>query len=41
MALVVDASVTLGLYFPDEITPTLEDARRYLATGGALVLAFW
>jgi predicted nucleic acid-binding protein len=41
MALVVDASATLGLYFPDEITPTLEDARRYLATGGALVPTLW
>jgi predicted nucleic acid-binding protein len=29
------------LYFPDEITPTLEEARRRLATGGALVPALW
>jgi predicted nucleic acid-binding protein len=41
MALVVDASATLGLYFPDEITPALEDARQRLATGGARVPILW
>ena len=41
MGLVVDASATLGLYFPDEITPTLEDARQRLAAGGALVPTLW
>ena len=41
MALVVDASVALGWYFPDEITPTAEAARRHLSTTDAAVPALW
>jgi predicted nucleic acid-binding protein len=39
--LVIDASVTLGWYFPDESDPTAEVAREYLATNQAVVPGLW
>lgn len=41
MVLVVDASVVLGWYFPDELTPTTEAARRHVAAMGGAVPVFW
>ena len=39
--LVIDASVTLGWYFPDETDPTTEAARRHFATDSASVPGLW
>jgi predicted nucleic acid-binding protein len=40
-ALVIDASVTLGWYFPDETNPTAEAARRHFDTASASVPGLW
>jgi len=41
MVLVVDASMVLGWFFPDETKPAAEAARRQFATTGAVVPALW
>lgn len=41
MALVIDASVTLGWYFPDETNPTAEAVRRRFATDSAVAPGLW
>jgi len=41
MPLVVDASVTLAWYFPDEQTPKALEAREALARDGGLVPPHW
>jgi predicted nucleic acid-binding protein len=41
MALVIDASVTLGWYFPDENNATAEAARRQFATDKAVAPGLW
>lgn len=39
--LVIDASVALGWYFPDESNPTAESARRHLLTEQAVAPGLW
>jgi predicted nucleic acid-binding protein len=41
MPLVIDASLTLGWYFPDASNPAAESTRRYLATNQAVVPGLW
>jgi predicted nucleic acid-binding protein len=41
MTLVVDASVTLGWYFPDETNSTTEAARRHFATDSVSAPGLW
>jgi predicted nucleic acid-binding protein len=41
MTLVIDASVALGWYFPDEINRTAEAARRHFATNRAIAPSLW
>jgi predicted nucleic acid-binding protein len=41
MTLVIDASVTLGWYFPDETNSTTEAARRHFATDSVIAPGLW